>query len=133
MGKAIVVSGGGPRSTVRRRWSLELKRRIVEESFAAGASVSLVARVYDVNANQVLSWRRRYQRGLLGSAESTATQLPVRIIGEDAQMPVVRLDPKTIRAASTGSIHIEMAHGRLQVEGTPDPISLRLVLECLRG
>jgi transposase len=133
MGKAIVVAGGRSRSNTRRRWSIELKRRIVEESFAPGSSVSLVSRAYDVNANQVFSWRRRYQRGLLGSPGIAATLLPVRIIGADSSVPVVRLDRKPIRTVSPGIIHIEMAHGRLQIEGTPDPISLRIVLECLRG
>jgi transposase len=133
MGKAIVVAGDGSRSTSRRRWSVELKRRIVEESFAPGASVSLVARAYDVNANQVFSWRRRYQQRLLGRPGSAATLLPVRVIGEDAKVPVVRLDTKPIRTGETGTMQVEMAHGRLQVEGTPDPIALRIVLECLRG
>lgn len=133
MGKAIVVADGGSRSKVRRRWPLELKQRIVEESVAPGSSVSLVARAYDVNANQVFSWRRLSQRGLLGRIESTATLLPVRVVGEEAKEPVARLDTKPIPTASTGSIHLEMAHGRLQIEGTPDPISLRVVLECLRG
>lgn len=133
MDKAIVVAGGGLRSTTRRRWSLELKRRIVEESFAAGSSVSLVARAYDVNANQVFSWRRLYQRGLLSKPGNPATLLPVRVIGEDARVPVVRLDTKLSRTGSTGSMQVEMAHGRVQIEGTPDPIALRIVLECLRG
>lgn len=133
MGKAIVVADGGSRTAVRRRWPLELKRRIVEESFAPGASVSLVARAYDVNANQVFSWRRRYQRGLLGRPGVAATLLPVRIIGADSKVPVVRLDRKPIQTVPPGSIHVEMAHGRVQVEGTPDPLALRIILESLRG
>jgi transposase len=35
----------------RRRWTVEQKRRIVEETRACGASVSVVARRYDINAN----------------------------------------------------------------------------------
>jgi len=37
-----------------------LKREIIEATLAPGASVSVVARHYDVNANQVSAWRRRY-------------------------------------------------------------------------
>jgi transposase-like protein len=43
-------------STGRRRnrsWAEALKREIVAASFAPGSSVSVVARRYDVNANQV--------------------------------------------------------------------------------
>jgi transposase len=36
----------------RRRWSEEEKRRIVEETFEPGASVSVVARRHDLNANR---------------------------------------------------------------------------------
>jgi transposase len=40
-----------------------LKREIVAASLTPGSSVSLVARRYDVNANQVFAWRRRYRAG----------------------------------------------------------------------
>ena len=49
-----------------RQYAIELKRRIVEETFAPGASVSIVARRHDVNANLVFTWRQRYRRGELG-------------------------------------------------------------------
>ena len=51
-------------ATERRRhrsWPEALKREIVAASFAPGSSVSVVARHYDVNANQVFSWRKRYR------------------------------------------------------------------------
>src|SRR5450759_3286650 len=54
----------GITATGRRRnrsWPEALKREIVAASFAPGASVSVVARHYDVNANQVFSWRRLYR------------------------------------------------------------------------
>ena len=46
-----------------RSWPDDLKREIVAASLEAGSSVSLVARRYDVNANQVFAWRRRYRSG----------------------------------------------------------------------
>src|SRR5881394_1304788 len=47
----------------RRRyksWPEALKREIVAAAAAPGASVSAVARRYDVNANLVFTWRRRF-------------------------------------------------------------------------
>src|SRR5215211_753580 len=41
-----------------RAWPESLKREIVAASLVPGASVSRVARRYDVNANQVFAWRR---------------------------------------------------------------------------
>ena len=46
----------------RKRWPVALKREIVAATLRPGASVSMVARQYDVNANQVFSWRRRYHQ-----------------------------------------------------------------------
>jgi transposase-like protein len=51
----------GTTATGRRRnraWPEALKREIVSASYAPGASVSTVAGLYDVNANQVFSWRK---------------------------------------------------------------------------
>ena len=48
-------SSGRPK---RRQWPDALKRRIVAETLAPGASVSIVARRHDVNTNQVFKWRR---------------------------------------------------------------------------
>jgi transposase-like protein len=47
---------------VRRRhrsWPEALKREIVAASLAPGASVSVIARRYDVNTNLVFTWRKR--------------------------------------------------------------------------
>jgi transposase-like protein len=44
--------------TQPRRWPEAVKREIVAASNAPGSSVSIVARRYDVNANQVFKWRK---------------------------------------------------------------------------
>ncbi|WP_405046685.1 transposase [Pseudomonas sp.] len=44
----------------------EFKRKVVEATFQSGASVSLIAREHDVNANPVFRWRHQYQEGLFG-------------------------------------------------------------------
>jgi transposase len=55
-----------PKRIARRRRSIEEKRRIVEETLEAGASVARVARRHAVNANQVFYWRKKYREGRLG-------------------------------------------------------------------
>ena len=52
-----------------RAWPESLKREIVAATLLPGSSVSRVARRYDVNANQVFAWRRRYRDGAVESAE----------------------------------------------------------------
>ncbi|MFM9942696.1 MAG: transposase [Hyphomicrobiaceae bacterium] len=54
-----------------KRWSEALKRELVAALLKPGASVSVVARAFGVNASQVFSWRRRY-----GEAVDPATALP---------------------------------------------------------
>jgi transposase len=55
-------SRGGSRR--RRRWPLALKQQMVAETRVAGASVSVVARRHDVNANQLFKWRREFEEGV---------------------------------------------------------------------
>ena len=58
------------------------RRRIVEETFQPGTSVSQVARAHNVNANQLFQWRRLYRAGLLDEEPAKATALlPVKVSG----------------------------------------------------
>src|SRR4051794_9094499 len=52
-----------------RAWPESLKREIVAATLLPGASVSRVARRYDVNVNQVFAWRRRYRDDAAEPAE----------------------------------------------------------------
>ena len=60
---------GTNRRRRHRSWPEFLKREIVAASLVPGASVSRVARRYDVNADQVFAWRRRYRDGAAEPAE----------------------------------------------------------------
>ena len=77
-----------------KRWPEALKREIVAATLAPGASVSVVARQYDVNANQVFSWRRRF-----GGSKTASSVLP-RATG---------LVPVTIVAEANGEQSISPA------------------------
>jgi transposase len=118
----------------RRRFrSIAEKVRIVEESLEPGASVSVVARAHDVNANQVFLWRRLHQKGKLQARGRTEGLIPVRVKDTGANIPPVRgkADSK-LSNSPTGSIQIELALARLRIEGTVDRATLSAVLECLQ-
>jgi transposase len=51
----------------RRRWSAEEKAAIVQETWAPGMSVSLVARRHGIAPNQLFTWRRLYASGALSA------------------------------------------------------------------
>ena len=117
----------GTTATGRRRkrsWPEALKREIVAASLAPGASVSVVARQYDVNANQVCSWRERYRDSADGSAEVTRL-LPVTIAAED--------DGVAGQAAIGGEqIEIDVAgRYRVRIGGSFEGRVLRRVLDVL--
>jgi transposase len=105
------------------------RRRVVEETLEAGASVARVALKYGVNANQVFQWRRLYRDGKLGAApESAMKLLPVRVV-DDEELP----RPAPVAPASSGAIHIELpGEVRISVEGSVDPVLVRAVLMSLR-
>jgi transposase len=110
----------------RRYYRREQKVRIVEESFAPGASVSVVARKHDVNANIVFAWRRQYKRGQLAARprRSEPALLPI-LIGSDAK----GAEASQTSASSPGHIEIHLADGRwIHVSGSVETTTLRVVL-----
>ena len=81
-GEAGMVSDG---RAGRRKWTAEQKRRIVEETRAPGASVSVVARRYDINANLLFKWKRLAEAGQLGGPLATiesAEFVPIGVVGQ---------------------------------------------------
>ena len=105
-----------------RAWPESLKREIVAATLLPGASVSRVARRYDVNANQVFAWRRRYQGA---AAKPTELRLlPVTVTPD-------QLD-KSAPSRVSGLIEIAMASGyRLRLGDGVKASTLRLVLDVL--
>src|SRR4029077_4130380 len=111
--------------TKRRRRTVEEKRRIVEETLEAGASVARVARRHAVNANQVFYWRKKYREGRLGKGPSSRL------------LPVTWSDSTCGKSASSspavGSLEIKLSKGTVRVAGHVDLVVLRTAIECLLG
>jgi transposase len=132
---AVLASGTVVLESKRRRRSVAERRRVVEETLVPGASVARVARSHGVNANQVFHWRRLYQRGLLGGKEQRPVGLlPVKV-SESAETTAMVArgwgDTTAIAPKAANSIQIELAKGRVRIEGNADVEMLRVVLECL--
>jgi transposase len=99
-----------------RSWPEALKREIVAATWVPGASVSMVARHYDVNANQVFAWRRRYGPG---SAERAALRLmPVTVTPDKSAEP----------APASASIEVELSGARVRIPiSTPSALAAAVV------
>ena len=115
----------GPVRPKRRQWSEGLKRRIVAETLEPGASVSIVARRHDVNANQLFKWRREMAPEPPAAVAQSVTMLPVEIVPEPSA-------PRG-RARRSGTIEISLAGGaRVCIRGEVSPEALQQVMELLR-
>ena len=113
---------GTNRRRRHRAWPEALKREIVAASLVPGASVSRVARRYDVNANQVFAWRRRYREA---AAEPAALRLlPVTVTSDQPE--------RTAPARASEVIEITLAGGyRVRVSDGVQASTLQLVLDVL--
>lgn len=126
--------------TKRPNFPLEFKRHLVEQCFEPGASVALIARGNDVNANLLFKWRRAYIEGAYGLptlSEHAARQaeceipplLPVNIIdGTSVQAP----PPTVITTEPLESVcEVEFERARLRIRGEVSPETLRLLIREL--
>ena len=113
----------------RRVWDRYEKRQIVEETLKPRASVSVVARAHDVNANQVFRWRQLYRQGRL-EIESEGKLLPVRIADLDVQKACAASSQKP-KVRRNGIIDIDLGHARVRIEGAADPDCVRAAVEGL--
>lgn len=153
-------AGTSPVTTMqgaRRSWSADEKRRIVEESFRPGASVAVVARRHDLNANLLFTWRRQVRPaepaagppavaapepaefvpiGVFGSAPDEgpamlATAAPPRAAGVAEVRPPV---PHPALEQRPGVIEIDLPGGvRVRVDAFVNERALDRVLKVLKG
>ena len=108
-------------ATKRRQYSEALKRQMVAETQAPGASVSIVARRHDVNSNQLFRWRRQL--------------LPKAVVESGAMVPVAIAPDggRPRRPDREGVIEIAFGCGaRVRLRGEVSCEMLRRVIELLR-
>ena len=108
----------------RRSWTLDEKRRIVDESLEDGASIAEVARRHDLNTNQLFTWRR--QLGVEPPApQERAPILPVTITPDVAT--------EYSAPGPIGHMEIVLAEGdRIIVWADVETAALSRVVKALR-
>jgi transposase len=124
--KSVMGISGSTGRRRKRSWPEALKREIVEATFVPGSSVSIVARQYDVNANQLFSWRRRYrEESRLLAAPPPPQLIAVTITAEPAAIA-------TQSSSLAEKIEIDIAGKyRVRIGGIVDGAALRRVLDVL--
>ena len=118
---------GANRKRRRRLWSEDEKRRIVAEAMEPGASVSVVARRHDVNANMVFTWRRELGAEVSDAADAAITTFVPAVIGTAPVMAA-----STARSSLTSRMEIALGGGiRVIVGADVDAAALARVIKVL--
>ena len=117
--------------TKRRKYPEALKRQMVAETEAPGASVSIVARHHDVNSNQLFRWRRQL---LPKAVVESGAMVPVEIAPDGGRPDGGRPDGgRPRRGDREGVIEIVFGCGALvRLRGEVSSETLRQVIELLR-
>src|SRR5215813_5206437 len=96
----------------RRRWTTAQKRRIVEEAFGPGASVSEVARRHEVHPNQLHGWRKDARLGsqpIVASLQGSFVPVEVAEVDQPA-LPAASIAPEP---AALLVIEVVLRNGRV--------------------
>jgi transposase len=119
----------------RRRWSLDDKARIVEETLAPGAVVSEIARRHGLTPQQLFGWRRAARR----PAEDGDTGSPrfVPAVVEEAKPAPVPKQRRPRRASrsgdATGLIELEIGGVTVRVGRGAEARTVTAVIHALKA
>ena len=138
MSEPLLASSESGQSTIpRRRYSVEFKRALVEESFLPGASAAKIALRHRLNANMLHTWRWQYRSGALGPIASASPSLiPVNVKPVTGNIEQSSDDGSEARPAFAQREPIlDIRCGQLQLRfiGDVNPDVLRQVLTSLHS
>lgn len=121
------------RPVARRNFSEADKRRILEEAARPGASISGVARKYDIGARLLFAWKQE----LTPETPQRPAFLPVTLVeGEDRSVEpgsIVAQGPVIVERSTPG-IEVELLGGRrVRFERDTDPETVCRLVALLEG
>lgn len=113
----------------RRRYSLALKREIVEASLRPRVSAAQVARQYGLNGNLLHTWRWQYRNGLFGTVtEASSVSLTEGLI------PVQLCADALADVSASGSergLTIRCGEWHISLQGELDPAIVQMLLSAV--
>jgi len=118
----------------RRRWSAEVKGRLVRESLAPGATVSGMARRHGLMPQQLTRWRRLARQGRLALPEAPETAgadsagaFAALVVAEDP-MPPPSPSPAT---ATEGAIELVVGTVVVRLPATTPAVRIAEIAAAL--
>jgi transposase len=116
----------------RRRWSVEVKARIVAESYAL--SVGDVADRYGLNKTQLFTWRREARVLMPAPSEMAPLQFaPVIVKPAPAPQPPSLRPKRARRRNHGGGIELEIGGVVVRVERGADAKTVAAVIRALKA
>jgi transposase len=114
----------------RRTWSTGFKKRVVAEASQPGVSAAQIARRYDLNANLLFNWKKKFGAG--------GPLLPVEIVA-DGTVPVSsRLngdhDEAFVSQERNGHVEIALPNGiKVRCSAQIDPTFVGKIVTAVRS
>jgi transposase len=116
----------------RRRWSAEVKGRIVGESLVPGATVSGVARRHGLMPQQLTRWRRLARQGRLAlPAAPEAETVAEDDAGAFAALVVAEDPPPSPATAAEGSIELVVGTVVVRLPATTPAVCIAEIAAAL--
>jgi transposase len=114
---------------IRRRYSVAIKRQIVEASLRPGMSAAQVARQYGLNGNLLHTWRWQYRNGLFGSVTEAPSVSPT-----EGLIPVQLCADALTDVSASGSergLTIRCGELHISLQGEIDPAIVQMLLNAV--
>ena len=120
----------------RRRWLLDDKARIIEETLAPGAVVSAIARRHGLTPQQLFGWRRAARRSAEASDDIGSPRFVPAVVEPPKPEPV-RKQRKLRRAGrsgeATGLIEMEIGGVTVRVGRGAEVKTVAAVIHALKA
>lgn len=120
----------------RRRWSVDDKARIVEETLVAGAVVSEIARRHGLTPQQLFGWRRAARRLAGVDEDASAPRFVPAVVEQSRPAPVVKQHrPRRVgrAAGATGIIEMEIDGVTVRVGRGAEAKTVAAVIRALKA
>ena len=114
---------------IRRRYSVAIKRQIVEASLRPGMSAAQVARQYGLNGNLLHTWRWQYRNGLFGTVTDASSVSP-----SEGLIPVHVGADEPVDVSASGSergLTIRCGEWHISLQGELDPTIVQMLLNAV--
>ncbi len=127
------ASGPSSKSELKRqRRTIVEKRRILEETLVEGASVARIARAHGVNQTRSSTGASCMKKGGSGQPAQPLCSVSVTHQHPVSLSTLPASERSYTKVSSESSIQIELRHAHVRIQGNPDPVVVRVLLECLQ-